>query len=75
MDPDYDTVFLHRPNLPRDAAKVMAAVRGHASTVPDVDAMMASLAAEAREGDHVVFRSNGGFGDAPRWFLNARGPV
>jgi UDP-N-acetylmuramate: L-alanyl-gamma-D-glutamyl-meso-diaminopimelate ligase len=71
LDPADATVFLHRPNLPWDAAKVVAAVRGAASTVPDVDAMIARLAAEAGEGDHVVFMSNGGFEDAPRRFLRA----
>jgi UDP-N-acetylmuramate: L-alanyl-gamma-D-glutamyl-meso-diaminopimelate ligase len=65
------TVFLHRPNLPWDAAKVVAAVRGAAHTAPDVDAMIALLVSEAREGDHVVFMSNGGFEDAPRRFLAA----
>ena len=63
------TVFLHRPNLPWDAAKVVDAVRGEARTVPDVDSMIAALAAEAKAGDHVVFMSNGGFEDAPRRFL------
>jgi len=71
LDPADTTVFLHRPNLPWDAAKVVAAVRGAASTVPDVDAMIARLAAEAKDGDHVVFMSNGGFEDAPRRFLRA----
>ena len=71
LDPADATVFLHRPNLPWDAAKVVAAVRGAASTVPDVDAMIATLAADARDGDHVVFMSNGGFEDAPRRFLAA----
>lgn len=71
LDPADATVFLHRPTLPWDAAKVVGAVRGAASTVPDVDAMIARLAAEAKDGDHVVFMSNGGFEDAPRRFLNA----
>ena len=71
LDPADATVFLHRPNLPWDAAKVVAAVRGIARTVPDVERLVATLAAEAREGDHVVFMSNGGFEDAPRRFLAA----
>lgn len=71
LDPADATVFLHRPNLPWDGAKVVAAVRGAASTVPDVDAMIACLVAQAMDGDHVVFMSNGGFEDAPRRFLNA----
>jgi UDP-N-acetylmuramate: L-alanyl-gamma-D-glutamyl-meso-diaminopimelate ligase len=62
-------VFLHRPELPWDAAKVVAAVRGDARTVPDADALLAALAATTREGDHVVFMSNGGFDGAPRRFL------
>ncbi len=71
LDPADATVFLHRPNLPWDAAKVVAAVRGIARTVPDVERLVATLAAEVREGDHVVFMSNGGFENAPRRFLAA----
>jgi UDP-N-acetylmuramate: L-alanyl-gamma-D-glutamyl-meso-diaminopimelate ligase len=37
--------------------------------VPDSDALVAALRALAREGDHVVFMSNGGFDGAPRRFL------
>ena len=62
-------VFLHRPELPWDAGKVVAAIRGDARTVPDADALIAALKAQARPGDHVVFMSNGGFDGAPRRFL------
>jgi UDP-N-acetylmuramate: L-alanyl-gamma-D-glutamyl-meso-diaminopimelate ligase len=71
LDPADATVFLHRPNLPWDAASVVSAVRGEAGTVSDVDAMIAKLVAEVRDGDQVVFMSNGGFEDAPRRFLAA----
>ena len=71
LDPADATVFLHRPNLPWDAAKVVDAVRGDARTAPDVETMIATLAADAREGDHVVFMSNGGFEDAPRRLVAA----
>ncbi|CAN7227348.1 UDP-N-acetylmuramate:L-alanyl-gamma-D-glutamyl-meso-diaminopimelate ligase [Pseudoxanthomonas sp.] len=64
-------VFLHRPELAWDAGKVVAAIRGEARTVPDVDALIAALKAQARPGDHVVFMSNGGFDGAPRRFLAA----
>jgi UDP-N-acetylmuramate: L-alanyl-gamma-D-glutamyl-meso-diaminopimelate ligase len=64
-------VFLHRPELAWDAGKVIAAVRGNARTVPDADALIAALVETAREGDHVVFMSNGGFDGAPRRFLAA----
>ena len=62
-------VFLARPELPWDAAKAVAAVRGRAEAVPDADALLAALGALAQGGDHVVFMSNGGFDGAPRRFL------
>ncbi len=63
-------VFLHRPGLAWDAARVVDAVRGDAVTAVDVDALLDALDGRAREGDHVVFMSNGGFDGAPRRFLD-----
>ncbi len=62
-------VFLARPELPWDAAKVIDAVRGDATAVADTDTLLARLQAQVQAGDHVVFMSNGGFDDAPRRFL------
>ena len=62
-------VFLARPELPWDAARVIAAVRGQAQAVADTDALLARLGEATRDGDHVVFMSNGGFDGAPRRFL------
>jgi UDP-N-acetylmuramate: L-alanyl-gamma-D-glutamyl-meso-diaminopimelate ligase len=64
-------VFLHRPELSWDAGKVISALRGHGQTAMTVDALIAELKALAKEGDHVVFMSNGGFEGAPRRFLAA----
>ncbi|HET6783465.1 MAG TPA: UDP-N-acetylmuramate:L-alanyl-gamma-D-glutamyl-meso-diaminopimelate ligase [Pseudoxanthomonas sp.] len=64
-------VFLHRPELAWDAGKVVAAIRGDARTVADVEALIAALKSVAHAGDHVVFMSNGGFDGAPRRFLAA----
>ena len=64
-------VFLARPELPWDAAKVVSAVRGQARAVADADTLLAALGATVRGGDHVVFMSNGGFDGAPRRFLAA----
>ncbi|MET0581437.1 MAG: UDP-N-acetylmuramate:L-alanyl-gamma-D-glutamyl-meso-diaminopimelate ligase [Pseudoxanthomonas sp.] len=64
-------VFLHRPELAWDAGKVVAAIRGDARTVPDVETLIDALKSVARAGDHVVFMSNGGFDGAPRRFLAA----
>jgi len=62
-------VFLARPELPWDAAKVIDAVRGDAQAVADTDALLSTLGDVAAAGDHVVFMSNGGFDGAPRRFL------
>ncbi len=62
-------VFLARPELPWDAEKVISAVRGDARAVADANALLAALRGIARDGDHVVFMSNGGFDGAPRRFL------
>src|SRR5690606_36750858 len=59
-------VFLQRPELPWDAGKVIAALRGQGEAVPTVEAMLERLRALARPGDHLVFMSNGGFEGAPR---------
>ncbi|MCF7223224.1 Mur ligase domain-containing protein [Lysobacter sp. TLK-CK17T] len=64
-------VFLHRPELAWDAGGVVAALRGEGIAVPDVDALIARLCERVRDGDHVVFMSNGGFDGAPRRFLAA----
>lgn len=64
-------VFLHRPELAWDAGQVVGALRGQGRTAPDADALIAALLELAREGDHVVFMSNGGFDGAPRRFLAA----
>jgi UDP-N-acetylmuramate: L-alanyl-gamma-D-glutamyl-meso-diaminopimelate ligase len=66
-------VFLHRPELPWDAGRVTDALQGRGSTVPSVDALVDQLVAEVREGDHVIFMSNGGFENAPRRFFAAVG--
>ncbi len=62
-------VFLARPELPWDADKAIADVRGDAIAVPDADALLDALAIRVRPGDHVVFMSNGGFDGAPRRFV------
>lgn len=62
-------VFLHRPELAWDGARVIDALRGEGEAVADADALLASLGRRCQPGDHVVFMSNGGFDGAPRRFL------
>jgi len=71
---DADMVlFLHKPGLAWDAARVTAALDGRGHTAASVDELIAALHGAARSGDHVVFMSNGGFENAPRKFLEALG--
>ncbi len=64
-----DVVFLARPELPWDAGKVIAALKGEGRAVTDVDALLVVLRGLVHSGDHVVFMSNGGFDGAPRRFF------
>ena len=64
-------VFLQRPDLPWDAQAVLAALHGEGFTAETVDALIARLVTLLRDGDAVVFMSNGGFEDAPRRLLAA----
>ena len=64
-------VFLRRAALPWDAGKVIAGLRGEGVAVPTVDELIDRLGQTTRDGDHVVFMSNGGFEGAPRRFLAA----
>ena len=66
-------VFLARPELPWQADKVIAAMRGEAVAVASVDALLDELQRRARGGDSVVFMSNGGFDDAPRRYARSIG--
>jgi UDP-N-acetylmuramate: L-alanyl-gamma-D-glutamyl-meso-diaminopimelate ligase len=64
-------VFLHRPELPWDAARVTDALAGRGRTAPTVAALIEALRTQVHAGDHVVFMSNGGFENAPRRFVEA----
>jgi UDP-N-acetylmuramate: L-alanyl-gamma-D-glutamyl-meso-diaminopimelate ligase len=60
---DADQVFFHRPaDLGWDLGAVCAALPGRARWAADVDGLVEAIVAEARDGDHVLVMSNGGFG-------------
>ncbi|MDR1545983.1 MAG: ribonuclease III [Deltaproteobacteria bacterium] len=79
-----DRVFLAPIDRPEKAPEgdrldlpQLAAELGGASTPPDLDALAAAVAAEARDGDVVVLMSNGGFGGLGAklaGLFEARGP-
>jgi len=62
-------VLLHRAHLGWDADRVIDALGGRGRTARDVETLVSALHDGVREGDHVVFMSNGGFDNAPRRFL------
>ena len=64
-------VFLQRPELAWDASGILAALDGRGRAATSVDELLIALLDDARDGDHVVFMSNGGFENAPRRFLAA----
>ncbi|MFI4969773.1 MAG: UDP-N-acetylmuramate:L-alanyl-gamma-D-glutamyl-meso-diaminopimelate ligase [Lysobacterales bacterium] len=64
-------VFLKRPELAWDASGILAALDGRGRAATSVDGLLVALLDDARDGDHVVFMSNGGFENAPRRFLAA----
>jgi UDP-N-acetylmuramate: L-alanyl-gamma-D-glutamyl-meso-diaminopimelate ligase len=69
-----DRVFLYQPaNMGWDLAPVAAALDGRADVFDDLDALVAAINREAREGDHVLVMSNGGFGGIHQKLLDALG--
>ncbi|HEV7779201.1 MAG TPA: UDP-N-acetylmuramate:L-alanyl-gamma-D-glutamyl-meso-diaminopimelate ligase [Luteibacter sp.] len=64
-------VFLHRPEWPWDAKRILDALDGRGDTAANVDGLIDKLRIQVRQGDNVVFMSNGGFEGAPRRFFQA----
>ena len=56
------TWLLNAPDLGWDLAGAVSGMGGRVSLAASVDELVKGLAAEAREGDHVLVMSNGGFG-------------
>ncbi len=57
-----DRVFCYAANLGWDAAAALAPMGAKATVFDDLPALVAAIAAEVRDGDHVLVMSNGGFG-------------
>jgi UDP-N-acetylmuramate: L-alanyl-gamma-D-glutamyl-meso-diaminopimelate ligase len=57
-----DRVFVFTGGLGWDAAAVFARLGARATCTDKLDDLVAAIAAEARNGDHVIVMSNGGFG-------------
>jgi UDP-N-acetylmuramate: L-alanyl-gamma-D-glutamyl-meso-diaminopimelate ligase len=57
-----DLIYLYGAGISWDMRAVFAPLGARAHCAEDLDALVAALAAEAREGDQVLVMSNGGFG-------------
>lgn len=57
-----DKVYIHDAGLAWDARAVFAPLGARVRCESDLPAMVAAIAAEARDGDHILAMSNGGFG-------------
>lgn len=58
-----DSVYCYAKGLGWDAAEALAPLEGRlAGAFEDLDALVAAVARDARDGDHVLVMSNGGFG-------------
>ncbi len=57
-----DRAYIYNAGLSWDAAPVFASLGERARCEADMDALVAAIAAEARDGDQVLVMSNGGFG-------------
>ncbi|MGH6893119.1 MAG: glutamate ligase domain-containing protein [Dongiaceae bacterium] len=66
-----DKVYIHAAGLAWDAAAVFAPLNPRARCESDLSALVAAVAAEARDGDHVLVMSNGGFGGIHQKLLAA----
>jgi UDP-N-acetylmuramate: L-alanyl-gamma-D-glutamyl-meso-diaminopimelate ligase len=69
-----DKVYIHDAGLAWDARAVFAALGPRVRCESDLPAMVAAIVAEARDGDHILVMSNGGFGGIHQKLLAALTP-
>jgi UDP-N-acetylmuramate: L-alanyl-gamma-D-glutamyl-meso-diaminopimelate ligase len=69
-----DKVYVHSAGLAWDAAAVFAPLGARARCEPDLQALVAAIVAEARDGDRILVMSNGGFGDIHQKLIAALQP-
>jgi UDP-N-acetylmuramate: L-alanyl-gamma-D-glutamyl-meso-diaminopimelate ligase len=57
-----DSVYVYSAGLGWDASSVFAPLGKRGRCVADLDKLVAAVAGDARQGDHILVMSNGGFG-------------
>jgi UDP-N-acetylmuramate: L-alanyl-gamma-D-glutamyl-meso-diaminopimelate ligase len=68
-----DKVYINNAGLSWDAPALFAPLGARARCLPELPALVAAIAGEAREGDHILVMSNGGFGGIHQRLLDALG--
>ncbi|MBV1730745.1 MAG: UDP-N-acetylmuramate:L-alanyl-gamma-D-glutamyl-meso-diaminopimelate ligase, partial [Hydrogenophaga sp.] len=68
-----DLAFCHTGGLDWDAAEALQPMGERAQVARSIDELLAQVVATARDGDHVVCMSNGGFGGIHARLLSALG--
>jgi UDP-N-acetylmuramate: L-alanyl-gamma-D-glutamyl-meso-diaminopimelate ligase len=66
-----DRVYIYSAGLSWDAGSLFAPFGPRARCEANLDALVATIAAEARDGDQVLVMSNGGFGGIQQKLLEA----
>jgi UDP-N-acetylmuramate: L-alanyl-gamma-D-glutamyl-meso-diaminopimelate ligase len=64
-----DAAYVYDAQLGWDAAEALRPLGSRAHCIADLEALIATLANDARPGDHLVIMSNGGFGGLHRRLL------
>ena len=62
MPVDADLVFCYGANLGWDASEALAPMGSKAKVFDNMDALVATIVNEVRNGDQILVMSNGGFG-------------
>jgi UDP-N-acetylmuramate: L-alanyl-gamma-D-glutamyl-meso-diaminopimelate ligase len=66
-----DRVYIHHAGLTWDAPALFAPLGARATCIAELPALVAAIVADAREGDHILVMSNGGFGGIHQKLLDA----
>ncbi|HZV63137.1 MAG TPA: cyanophycin synthetase, partial [Methylophilaceae bacterium] len=67
---DADKVFCYSANLGWDAAEALASISEKSIISDNLPTLVEAIAQEARDGDHVLVMSNGGFGGIHNMLLD-----
>ena len=66
-----DRVYIHHAGLSWDAPALFAPLGARVACIAELPALVTAIAREAREGDHILVMSNGGFGGIHQKLLEA----